>query len=116
VPDQFIYATRQVLAMHGIRRRPVLILLVGLVLFAPLFEVFDRSADVEQGTDLVLVLLSAFVSIGLFVICKRMIGLLFWLFLIAKIPVDASPLFPNRSVRPEISPPECLILLGCLRI
>ena len=112
--DQFIYATRQV--MQEIRRHPILILLVGVVLLAPAFEFFDQSQDLDQGTDLVLVLISAFASIGLFIICTRMICFLFRLWLIATIPIDALFPVPNRSIRVEVPPPECLITLGSLRI
>ena len=105
----------KVLAMHGKLRHPILILLLAIVLLAPVFEFFDQSQDMEQGTDLVLVLLCAFVSIGLFILCKRMIHFLFQLF-IAAIPADALLPFRNRSVRIDVSPPECLVLRGSLRI
>lgn len=116
MPDQFIYATRQILAMHQVRQHPILILLIGFVLFAPLFEFFDNSQDVDEGTDLVLVLLSAFVSTGLFVICKSIAYFFVRLFFVQTIPADALVPLSNPSVRVDGSPPECFMLLGSLRI
>ena len=105
--------------MHRLPRHLILILLLGLlgvVLLAPLFECFDQSQDLEQGTDLVLVIFSVFVSTGLFILCKRMVCFLFRLLLIATIPADAFASLPNRSIQVEVSPPEYLMTLGSLRI
>ena len=102
--------------MCGIPRHAILILLLGLVLLAPVFELFDHTQDLEQGTDLVLVLLSAFVSMGLFILCKKIVCLLFRLLLIATVPADTFIPFRNRSIQVEVSPPESLALLGSLRI
>ena len=101
--------------MHRIPRHPILILLLAIVLLAPVFEFFDQSQDVDEGADLVLVFLSAFASIGLFILCKRMIYFLLQVFT-AAIPAYALLPFRNRSVRIDVSPPECLALLGSLRI
>lgn len=102
--------------MRGVRRHPILILLVALVLFAPVFEFFDNTQDVDEGTDLVLVLLSAFASTGLFVICQRILCFLVGLFLVETIPADTLLPYPNPSIRVEVSPPESLMQLGSLRI
>ena len=104
--------------MHRLPRHLIRIFLLGLlgvVLLAPLFECFDQSQDLEQGTDLVLVILSLFVSTGLFILCRRIVCFVFRLLLVATIPADAFvPL--NRSIQVEVFPPECLMTLGSLRI
>ena len=102
--------------MNRVPRHLILILLLGVVLLAPVFELFDQSEDLEQGTDFVLVLLSAFVSMGLFTLCKRIVCFLFRLLLIATVPTDTVIPFHNRSIEVEISPPKSLVLLGSLRI
>ena len=102
--------------MHGIPRHAILILLLGVALLAPLFEFFDQGQDLEQGSDFVLVLLSVFVSMGLFVLCTRIVTFLFRLLVIALIPADTVNRFPNRSIEVEVSPPERLMMLGSLRI
>ena len=101
--------------MHQVRRHPIVIVLLGLVLLAPLFEFFDQSQDLEQGSDLVLVLLSVFASAGLFLLCKPVVSILVRS-LLAGIPAEASLPLLDQSIRVEVSPPECLILLGSLRI
>ena len=102
--------------MRGIPQHVIVILLLGFVLLAPLFEIFDQSQDIEQGTDFVLVLLCAFVSIGLFILCKTFVCVLVHLLLIATVPADAFILLRNRSLEVEISPPKSLVLLGSLRV
>ena len=101
--------------MHWIRRKTILIVL-GVVLFAPLFESFDRSQDMEQGTDLVLALLCVFVSVGLFTVCKRIISFVLELLVTGTIPTDIQIHFSSRSIQVEILPPEHPILPGTLRI
>ena len=96
--------------------RSVLILVLGLVLLAPLFELFDDSKDVEQGTDFVLILLSIFVSIGLFTLCRRLVSLFFQLFVIATIAEPASGFPPDQAIQVAVSPPESLAALGSFRI
>ena len=102
--------------MHGIPRHAILILLLGVALLAPMFEFFDQGQDLEQGSDFVLVLLSVFVSTGLFVLCTRIVTFLFRLLVIALIPADTVNRFPNRSIEVEVSPPERLMMLGSLLI
>ena len=102
--------------MNGIPRHAIVILLLGLVFLAPVFELFDHSQDLDQGTDLVFVLLCAFVSMGLFILCTRIIGFLFRLLLIATIPLDTFIPFHNRPLEVEIFPPESRALLGSFRI
>ena len=117
--DRFIYATRQRLSMYRLTRHLVLILLLGLlgvVLLAPLFECFDQSKDLEQGTDVVFVILSVFVSTGLFILCKRIACLPFRSLFIATVSADTLIPFSNRPLEVEISPPESLVVLGSLRI
>ena len=96
--------------------RSVLILVLGLVLLAPVFELFDDSNDVEQGTDFVLMLLSLFVSIGLFILLRQLVSLLFQLFIIAKVAEQDLGSLLNQSIQVPVSPPESLALLGSLRI
>ena len=55
----------------------IIALLLGVVLLAPVFEFFDDGKDLEQGTDLVLMFLSLFVSIGLFTLCRLRFSLFF---------------------------------------
>ena len=102
--------------MRGISRHAILILLLGVALLAPLFEFFDQGQDLEQGSDFVLVLLSVFVSTGLFVLCTRIVNSLFQLLVIAIIPAETSNRFSNRSIQVEVSPRERLMMLGSLRI
>ena len=96
--------------------RPIIVLVLGLVLLAPVFELFDDGKDVEQGTDFVLMLLCIFVSIGLFTLCRRLVSLLFQLSAIARVAEPASSYPPNQPIQVAVSPPECLLLLGSLRI
>ena len=96
--------------------RPILILVLGLVLLAPVFELFDDSNDVEQGTDFVLVLLSLFVSIGLFILLRQLVSLLFQLFIIAKVAGSPSHSLADTPIQVAVSPPELLALIGSLRI
>ena len=96
--------------------RPILILVLGLVLLAPVFELFDDSNDVEQGTDFVLMFLAVFVSIGLFTLCRRLVSVLFQLFIIAKLAEPAPGPLADESIRVAVSPPESLALLCSLRI
>ena len=102
--------------MHRPILRPLLVLLLGLVLLAPVFELFDDGKDVEQGTDFVLMFLAIFVSIGLFTLCTRLVSVLFQLFIIAKVAETASGLLADESLKVAVSPPESLALLGSLRI
>ncbi len=102
--------------MHRAALRPILILLLGFVLVVPLFEFFDDSEDVEQGTDFVLMLLCVFVAVGLFTLCRRLVSRFFQLLIIAKVPERASGSLPTRSIRVADAPPESLALLGSLRI
>ena len=102
--------------MHRTALRPILVLLLGFVLLAPIFELFDDSKDVEQGTDFVLMLLCVFISIGLFTLCRRLVSRLFHLFIIAKVPERHSGSLPYRSVQVAVYPPESLAVLGSLRI
>src|SRR5262245_29100014 len=96
--------------------RPVLILALAVVLLAPIFELFDDGKDMEQGTDFVLMLLSLFLSIGLFTLCRGLVSLLFRLFVIAKIAERASGPPLDQSIEVAVSPPEFLAALGSLRI
>jgi len=107
---------RSKIAMQRRILRSVLILVLGLVLLAPVFELFDDSKDVEQGTDFVLALLCVFISIGLFTLCRRLVSLLFQLFVIAKVAEQDLGSLLNQSIQVPVSPPESLALLGSLRI
>ena len=102
--------------MYRIARLTVIIFLLGLVLLAPAFELFDGGQDLDHGTDIVLLLLCVFMSMGLFTICKRIVSLLFRLLLIATVSAGRFIFFPNPSIQVEISPPENVVLLGSLRI
>src|SRR5437870_565326 len=107
---------RQVFRMHRALLRPIIVLVLGLVLLAPVFELFDDGKDVEQGTDFVLMLLCIFVSIGLFTLCRRLVSLLFQLFIIAKVAEGVSGSLPNQPIQVAVSPPKSLAALGSLRI
>ena len=102
--------------MRRLPRHLILILVLGVILLAPLFEFFDEGQDLEQGTDFVLVLLATFMSTGLFVLCKRMFAFVVRVLVLETIPADPLVIFSNRSIRVEISPPECPAMLGTLRI
>jgi hypothetical protein len=106
----------RVLRMFGIRRQVILLVLLGVVLLAPLFEFVDNSNDLEQGTDLVFVFLAAFVSIGLFTLCKRTV-----LFLRSRLPerivICLSVVFLlKRLIQFDILPSESPPVMGNLRI
>ena len=101
--------------MDQLRRHPVIILLLGVAILAPFYELFDQGQDMEQGADLVLTLLCAFVSAGLFLVCKRAVYVL-GQFLVEMIPADTSLPVLDQSLRVEVSPPEWRISLGSLRI
>ena len=102
--------------MSALLRQLALILFIGVVVLAPTFEFFDEGQDLEQGTDLVLVLLSLFTAAGLFMLCKTVICILVRLS-VATIPAADAPLpLLNRSIGVDVSPPESLIVLGSLRI
>ena len=102
--------------MHRELLRPIIVLVLGFVLLAPVFELFDDGKDVEQGTDFVLMLLCIFVSIGLFTLCRRLVSLLFQLFIIAKVAEYVSGSLPNQPIQVAVSPPKSLAALGSLRI
>jgi hypothetical protein len=106
----------RVLRMHGIRRQTLLIVLLGIALCAPLFEAIDNSNDLEQGTDLVFVFLMAFVSIGLFTLCRRIVLFLRPRLLDGAISSSTAVFFPNRSIPIEIVPSESPPAIGPLRI
>ena len=105
--------------MRPALRNPIVIVLLAVVVLAPLFELFDESGDMDQGNDFVLALLAAFMAIGLFLICRGVIDLLFRLF---RLPVIGTTLqiciffVGIRRIRPTASPPESFLLLGSLRI
>ena len=113
--SRFVYATRQEFVMRELLRHPIIVLLIGFVLLAPLFEAFDNSQDLVQRTDF-LVLLCVFVFTGLFILCKRTVTFLFQVLVIALAPFVALTPYRNRSIRVEVSPPESLMALGGLRI
>ena len=102
--------------MSGISRQTILIFVLGVVVIAPLLESFDRSDDLEHGTDLVLVLLCTFVSIGLFTVCKRIISSVLRFSLIEIIAGDSAVLFSNRPIQVEIPPPRFPMPIDILRI
>ena len=105
--------------MRRAPRHLILILLLGLagvLLVAPIFECFDESNDLEQGTDIVLLVVSLFVATGLFILCRSIAHLIVGLPRGATVPADTAVLFLNRSIQVEISPPKVLALLGGLRI
>ena len=102
--------------MRRVARNPILIVLLALVLLAPLFELFDESRDMEQGNDFVLAILCVFVSAGLFLLCRRLLSVLFQLFLTARVSPIKVFQAANRSIEATPSPPESLLLLNSLRI
>src|SRR5262245_26052430 len=102
--------------MQRLIRNPIVLLLLAVVLFAPLFEVFDRSDDVEQGSDFVLALLCAFMATGLFLLCRRVMAVLLRLFRIPRISAPSELYWTTRSTEATTSPPELFRLLGTLRI
>ena len=102
--------------MQRIIRNPIVLLLLAVVLLAPLFELFDRSDDMEQGSDFVLALLCVFIATGLFLLCRNVISLLFRLVRIAIISTTPVLHWAKRSTEPTTSPPALLLLLGILRI
>jgi hypothetical protein len=98
-------------------RNRILIVVLAIVLLAPLFEVFDHSADMEQGNDFVLALLFMFVATSLFLLCKRMVSFLFRLsFMAATISPVSVRHAANRSIEASASPPQSFLSLGSLRI
>ena len=101
--------------MNSIRRHPVIILLLGVVLLAPFYELIDQGRDMEQGSDLVLTLLWMFMVAGQFWLCKRVICVLAR-GVLSIIAADTSLSARHRSIRIDVSPPECLRLIGSLRI
>ena len=102
--------------MQRIIQNPIVLLVLAVVLLAPLFEVFDRSDDMEQGSDFVLALLCVFMATGLFLLCRNVISLLFRLVRIAIISTTLVHHWANRSTEATPSPPASLLLLGILRI
>jgi len=88
---------------------------LALVVLAPTFELFDEGKDLEQGTDLILMLLSIFTAIGLFIVCKRILSFLCLSLCTAIIPTDVAA-FANRAIQVEVSPPELSELFCNLRI
>ena len=102
--------------MARIVRQTILFLILGVVLFGPLFEAFDSTNDLEQGTDIVLVLLATFVSIALFTVCKRIILAALRFLFIDAVASYSAVLLSNRSTQVEILPPRSTILLASLRI
>jgi hypothetical protein len=82
----------------------IIIIVLGLVMLAPAFELFDQSQDLDQGTDFVFVLLLGFVSIGLIILSKRIP--LLWIVVrrILAGCMQSGLLLPRRPVRFEISP------------
>ena len=102
--------------MRRVKRNLILIIFVAVVVFAPLFEVFDQSGDMYMGSDFVLALLCAFMATGLFLLCRRLFVALFRLLRIATISILSELHWANRFSEATPSPPQSLLLLGTLRI
>ena len=97
-------------------RHSVLIVLLGVVLLAPLFECFDDGRDMEQGNDIVLGLVCLFATVTLFVLSGRMIASLFRLLSIASISPIRSLRFIERFIEAQGSPPGPFLPINNLRI
>lgn len=103
--------------MRRIARNLILVVLLAVVLFAPLFEIFDQSGDMDQGSDFVLTLLCVFMATGLFLLCRTIISFLFRFGRIVTIHIPSQVLrWTTRPTEAAPSPPSSLLSFGSLRI
>ena len=102
--------------MRRIPRHLILIVLLAIVLFAPLFEFFDQTPDLDQNSDLVRALLCIFAGTTLCLICRRVISFIPRLFRMTITPRPLTPVTGIKAVEAAVSPPERFSLLGSLRI
>lgn len=92
------------------------LLFIGIVIFAPFFELFDQGQDLQEGADFVQALLLALTFGTLAVLLKTIAAILFGCFQLSKVHPYRPLTIPKRRPGIEASPPEFFIALCAIRI
>lgn len=102
--------------MRTVLQHVGVILFVGVVVFAPFFELIDEGKDLEEGADLVQTILFALTWGALAALLTKLFAhFLCWLEF-SKVLPDSVRRIPERSRPVEIAPPELSLTFCSFRI